>query len=89
MRVNCVIWAYALWWRRFRKGIEGHVTTRKSRWGFFPHFCYAEYRPRTGTLRMVSYKPVAPTPRRIPPLFFEGYVAWGDNPYPKAAEDGR
>lgn len=43
---------------------------RWSRWGPFPHVLCAERR-RTGTLRMVSYKPTAP-------LVFDGESKWGD-----------
>jgi hypothetical protein len=80
-RSNCLLWAVAFWWRRHRKGYEGHVTLRKSRWGYFPHVCYLEHRPRTGTIRLVSYKPLSPRKRLVPPPLFHGFNAWGDNPH--------
>lgn len=50
---------------------------RWSRWGAFPHLLYAERR-RNGLLRVVSYRPTAPRPRRCPPPVFKGSSRWGD-----------
>lgn len=77
MRSNCIFFALALYGRRRRKGREGYVLIRRSRWGAFPHLLYAERRP-TGGLRMVSYKPADPRERKVPPPLFEGRSKWGD-----------
>lgn len=71
---NCLFFAVQLWLNR---GMRGYVATRKSNWGNFPHFLYAE-KQKSGKLRMVSYKPTNPTPQGIPPLLFKGMVKWGD-----------
>lgn len=46
MRSNCLIWALALHRRRVRKGHEGYLLLRRSRWGPFPHALYGERRQR-------------------------------------------
>ena len=73
---NCLLYAMSLWWRRMRKGQRVYFTVRKSDMGNFPHFLFGE--ERRGRLRIISYKPIAPRRRRLPPLFFKGRVAWGD-----------
>lgn len=71
MRSNCVVFALALYRRRRKKGREGYIAIRRSRWGKFPHLLYCERR-HTGTWRMVSYKPKRPAKHLCPPLFFDG-----------------
>lgn len=73
---NCVIWAYAMWLRRRANGFKGRVYWRRSDWGWFPHCLYGE--TINGKLRMVSYKPMSPTMRLLPPPLFRGRVCWGD-----------
>jgi hypothetical protein len=77
MPSNCLIWALALHRRRVRKGHEGYLLLRWSRWGPFPHALYGERR-RNGSVRLVSYKPAAPRAKPVPPLLFEGRSQWGD-----------
>jgi hypothetical protein len=77
MPSNCILWACALHRRRRARGCEGYLMVRWSRWGPFPHVLCAERR-RTGTLRMVSYKPTAPRAKPVPPLVFDGKSKWGD-----------
>lgn len=79
MRSNCILFAVALYRRRRRKGREGYIVIRRSRWGAFPHLLYAELR-RHGHLRVVSYKPADPRERKVPPPLFDGASAWGDLP---------
>ena len=71
---NCIVFALLLWWRRGRRG---YVVVRRSRFGPFPHVLYAEIR-KSGTLRLVSYKPTAGKPRKCPPPLFRGSSKWGD-----------
>lgn len=77
MRSNCIAWAWALYWRRRAKSREGYIMVRRSRSGPFPHFLCAEVR-RCGTLRIVSFKPAAPSDRKFPPPLFRGWPRWGD-----------
>jgi hypothetical protein len=77
---NCFIFAVLLWLRRARKGKRAYVTGRLSDMGRFPHFLYEEL--RRGERRIVSYKPIAPKRRILPPLLFKGRVAWGDDAHP-------
>jgi hypothetical protein len=77
MRSNCFFWSWALYWRRRKKGREGYIMLRRSRSGPFPHALYAEVR-RCGTLRIVSYKPLAPVERKLPPALFPGGPKFGD-----------
>lgn len=72
-RSNCLLWALRMWLRR---GGVGYVLTRRSRWGAFPHFLYAEL--RRGRWRVVSYVPVQPRHKQCPPPLFDGRVKWGD-----------
>ena len=76
VRSNCLSWAVAMWWRRQRCGHAGYIVARRSRWGRFPHFLYAEM--RRGHLRLVSYVPVEPRHKECPPPVFAGRVRWGD-----------
>ena len=74
-RSNCLLWALALY--RRRRGRIRYVVARRSHWGWFPHFFYAEARP-DGRLRLVAYAPTEPRARLLPPLLFRGAVRWGD-----------
>ena len=76
---NCLFWSWRLYWRRRRKGREGYLLIRRSRSGAFPHFLYAEFR-RCGSLRVVSFKPLAPKEKKLPPPLFRGSSRWGDFP---------
>ena len=69
---NCLFFAVALFLRRR----HGYITVRKSRWGRFPHFLYTEQ--RNGTTRYISYIPLNPKHKKLPPPFFKGRVKWGD-----------
>ncbi len=77
MRSNCLAFALALYRRRRRKGREGYLLMRRSRWGPFPHILYAEKRAN-GTLRVISYTPNSPRRKPIPPVVFRGHSHWGD-----------
>ena len=77
MRSNCIVWAFLLHRRRHRKGREGYMLWRWSRWGRFPHALYCERR-RTGSWRVVSYVPSNPRHKRLPPPLFSGRSKWGD-----------
>ena len=79
MKSNCVFWSLALYWRRHRKGREGYIMVRWSRWGPFPHMLYSEAR-RNGSLRVVSYKPTSPQHKPVPPVMFAGRARFGDFP---------
>lgn len=77
MRSNCLFWSWRLYWRRRASGHEGYLLVRRSRSGPFPHFLYAEVR-RTGTLRVVSFKPLVAREKAMPPPWFRGTGRWGD-----------
>lgn len=62
-----------MWIRRFEKGDEGYVAFRKSRHGPFFHALYVHRE-----CRFVSYVPVNPSKRKLPPPLFIGKVKWGD-----------
>ena len=74
---NCIFFALALYQRRKLKGRKGYFVMRRSRWGPFPHILYAEKR-RSGLLRVISYTPVSPHHKPIPPVVFQGHSKWGD-----------
>jgi hypothetical protein len=72
-RANCVIFAFKLWFRRLRKGdCSGYVSIRKSRHGPFIHALY-----QYGN-HFVSFVPIEPKERKVPPALFDGRVKWGD-----------
>lgn len=75
---NCLFFAVLLYMRRHRKGFEGYLVVRRSRWGPFPHVLYAEMRPGSCSLRVVGYVPRAPRRKPIPPIMFHGNSNWGD-----------
>lgn len=56
---------------------EGYMVFRRSRWGPFCHALYAERRAN-GSLRIVSYIPISPRHKPIPPALFSGRSKWGD-----------
>jgi hypothetical protein len=82
MRSNCIIWAFLLRRRLARKGHRIYKMKRKSDWGNFSHHLVGILRPgRNGEpdwVRVVSYKPIAPRKRWLPPPLFVGRVKWGD-----------
>ncbi|MDO9235997.1 MAG: hypothetical protein Q7U28_08200 [Aquabacterium sp.] len=78
MRSNCLFFAIALYWRRWRHGGIGRITWRKSHYGKFPHWLYASFVKRTGRERLISYVPLDPKLKTCPPPLFKGRVRWGD-----------
>ncbi|SEL11593.1 hypothetical protein SAMN05216359_105251 [Roseateles sp. YR242] len=77
-RSNCLIWAVCLYLRRRRKGDASiYLSVRRSRWGRFPHFLVMRQR-RDGLFRAVSYKPIHPQEKKLPPPVFRGRSRWGD-----------
>lgn len=74
---NCIFFALRLYWRRRARGKEGYLMLRRSRAGPFPHMLYSEVR-KCGSLRIVSFKPVAPKEKKLPPPLFKGSSRWGD-----------
>jgi hypothetical protein len=74
---NCLLYAVALYLRRFAPGRRQYLLIRKSDMGWFPHFLYAE--ERRGRIRQVSYKPTGPR-HWFPRPIFRGAVRWGDDP---------
>lgn len=72
---NCLFFAIALYLRRFGKTKRSYFQIRKSDAGWFFHFLYAEL--RRGRVRQISYKPLHPVKRWLPPPFFKGSVRWG------------
>lgn len=76
MRSNCLFFALALCWRRQRRGKQGLLSFRRSYWGKFPHFLYVAH--SGGRWRVVSYVPVDPRHKKLPPPWFQGRVRWGD-----------
>lgn len=77
MRSNCLIFACLLRWRRRERAYRSYFSWRKSDWGWFPHIVYTERR-RSGFVHMVSFKPLSPSKRLMPPPLFRGKVVWGD-----------
>ena len=77
-RSNCISFALALYWRRRAKGKRCYLAIRKSDLARVPHFLVFELR---GTVfRVVSFKPVNPKHKSVPPPVFKGRVTWGDAP---------
>ncbi len=76
-RSNCIIYAIALRRRLRRKGYRVYCAWRWSDWGPFPHVLVFRRR-KVGTMQCVSYKPVDPRRRLIPPPFFKGRPRFGD-----------
>ena len=76
MRSNCILAGLLLYWRLKRKGHRVYLSWRWSDHGPFPHCLVSIKRP--SGFRMVSYKPIAPVKRRLPPPLFFGRYCWGD-----------
>lgn len=76
-RSNCIIYALALVRRLRRKGYRVYTSWRRSDWGPFPHFLVFRKR-KTGTMQVVSYKPVDAKRRVFPPPLFKGKPKFGD-----------
>lgn len=74
---NCLTFALLLYLRRRKRGRQGYIVIRRSRWGGFPHVLYAEQRP-DGRLRLVHYVPQQARRRKCPPPSFAGRSKWGD-----------
>jgi hypothetical protein len=74
MRSNCLLFAIRLYLRRAKKGDAGYLVMRRSRHGAFPHFLYL-HRGR----RLISYCPLNPRHKLLPPPLFNGFVKWGDS----------
>jgi hypothetical protein len=79
---NCIIFAFLLRNRLEGKGHRIYKKKRKSDWGRFSHHLVGIGRPgRNGQdnrVRVVSYEPVSPRKRVVPPPLFAGRVKWGD-----------
>lgn len=76
-RSNCLFFALRLFYRRKGRGKRGYVISRRSNYGWFPHFMYA--RPRKcGRYQIVGYIPLNPKFKKLPPPIFRGKVKWGD-----------
>lgn len=87
---NCIIFAIVLLFRRRasddrrrKRGVPSmrrngeYLVMRKSDWGPFPHVMHGRM-GNDGKIRVVSYKPVSPRKRALPPPLFAGKVVWGD-----------
>lgn len=74
---NCLLFYLALRRRRLKRGKRGGIYIRRSHWGWFPHVIY-QYKNWAGKHRMVSFVPVSPRKRLVPPPLFVGRVKWGD-----------
>ena len=72
-KTNCFFFAVYLFFKR--KGV-GYISVRWSRWGNFPHFLYEEM--RHGQIKQISYVPINPRHKKIPPLLFKGKIKIGD-----------
>ena len=87
---NCILFAILLMFRRRateeRRRKNGtpamrrngdYMVMRWSDWGKFPHILHGRM-GNDGKIRVVSYKPVSPRKRALPPPLFAGKVVWGD-----------
>ena len=86
-RSNCLFWAIAAWWRlrrskTFRRRV--HFDARTSDYTYVPHFGLM-LECRDGRFRYVSFKPIDPRRKIIPPPLFHGRMRWGDRPAPSSA----
>lgn len=64
---NCLVFAL---WRWVTRG--GYLLMRRSRWGWWPHFLWAE---TLEPLRVEHYAPLGGgRPRWLPPPFFVGQI---------------
>lgn len=71
-RSNCLFWAIAMRWRRWRKGKKGAIRYRQSNFGWFPHFMYRERG------KLYSFVPNNPKHKILPPPLFKGHSKFGD-----------
>ena len=70
-RSNCLIFAL---WRLWNRG--GYLMMRRSRWGWWPHFLWAE---SLDPLQIEHFAPVGGgRPRCFPPLIFRGHILTQD-----------
>lgn len=76
-KTNCLFFALKIYYRRKLKGKHGYIISRRSYYGWFPHFMYARIR-KCGKCQIVGYVPLNPKHKRIPPPMFKGRVKWGD-----------
>lgn len=76
-RSNCILFAIGLYRRRRQRGEEVYLTVRRSRFGKFPHMLVFRRR-KTGSWQAVSYKPVNPQQKKLPPPLFKGAPRFGD-----------
>lgn len=79
---NCLSFAIALWLRRWRKGRRNnYLVIRLSRvpWGLF-HILHGKLDPRTGQIKVVSYKPDRAGKTGVE-IAFRGHVERGDAPH--------
>lgn len=68
---NCLLFAFS---RRRKRG--GYVLARKSRWGWWNHYLWAE---SLDPLRIEHFVPVdGGRPRLLPPLVFKGQILTRD-----------
>jgi hypothetical protein len=87
---NCILFAIFLLSRRRtsedrrrKKGVPSmrrggdYWVIRRSDYGPFPHVLHGRM-GNDGKIRVVSYKPVSPRKRALPPPLFAGKVVWGD-----------
>ena len=68
-KTNCL--AFAL--RHFVYGRNDMIIVRKSFWGWFPHFKVA-YLLHDDSLVIKEFRPLKPSRKWFPPLFFKGEV---------------
>lgn len=84
-RSNCIVWARGaerrlLLWAAMPGREHWRVlhSRRWSDWGRFRHHLVVMVNTRTGGHHVVSYKPISPKRRAVPPPWFKGAVVWGD-----------
>jgi len=77
MRSNCFIAAWLLYRRVKRRGKEPYWVERWSRKAPCWHFLVC-WRLPSGYVHTVSFKPLNPIRRWLPPLLFPGQLEWGD-----------
>jgi hypothetical protein len=87
---NCILFTFILLFhrraaddRRRKTGLPSmrkhsdYWVIRRSDYGPFPHVLHGRM-GNDGKIRVVSYKPVSPRKRALPPPLFAGKVVWGD-----------
>lgn len=77
---NCFFFALRLYYRRLRKKKTGYLISRRSHYGWFPHFMYVRVR-RNKKLQVVGYVPKDPKLKTCPPPIFDGKVKWGETQF--------